>query len=416
MGGSSGQVCLLEWKNKKLRCEFNTKEKIRDVKFLHNNNFLAVAQKNNVCVYDSQGIELHNLKNMPEPVGLEYLPYHFLLASLSNMGSLVYQDVSTGRIVAEHKTKVREATCLRQNPYNAILCTGNRQGVIKMWTPNTGISVAELFCHQGVVLDCAINKNGTYMATTGSEGKLKVWDIRMFKEVYEYWCPKPCNKIAISDTGLLALSYNFNSIIWKDWHLEKQKSPYMKQETTNKRVISDLQFVPFEDFLGVGQQSGFSTWLIPGAGFSDYDTFEGGPGVTKRQRREIEVKKLLDKIPADTIALNPDVIGTIDRASKEVKEKERKAAMLEAEAKRLKNLKKKNKQRGREGPDDAVLKRQTKRDEVFRDRQRIANMERSKIRMAEKVKAKKEIDYVNENLDQLNSLPGIINKKIRKQS
>jgi len=77
MGGSSGQVCLLEWKTKKLRCEFNVKEKIRDVKFLHNNNFLAVAQKKNVCVYDAQGIELHNLKNMPEPVGLEYLPYHF---------------------------------------------------------------------------------------------------------------------------------------------------------------------------------------------------------------------------------------------------------------------------------------------------------------------------------------------------
>jgi len=335
---------------------------------------------------------------------------------MSNMGLLVYQDVSTGQIVAEHKTKVREATCLRQNPYNAILCSGNRQGVIKMWTPNTGIPVAELFCHQGVVLDCATTKNGMYMATTGSEGKFKVWDIRMFKEVYEYWCPKPCSKMSISDNGLLALSYGFNSIIWKDWYMEKQKAPYMKQETTGKRVITDMQFVPFEDFMGVGQYNGFSTWLVPGSGFSDYDTFEGGPGVTKRQRREIEVKRLLDKIPSDTIALNPDVIGTIDRASKEVKEKERKAEALEAEARKLKNLKKKNKQRGRDGPDGAVKDRQKKRDELQRERIRMGNMERTKIRQAEKVKAKKEIDYVNENLDQLNVLPGIINKKIRKMS
>ena len=203
--------------------------------------------------------------------------------------------------------------------------------------------------------------------------------------------------MSISDTGLLALSYNFNSIIWKDWYLEKQKCPYMKQETTGKRVISDMQFVPFEDFMGVGQHNGFSTWLVPGSGFSDYDTFEGGPGVTKRQRREIEVKKLLDKIPSDTIALNPDVIGTIDRASKEVKEKERKAEALEAEQRKLKNLKKKNKQRGRDGPDGAVKDRQKKRDELQRERIRMANMERTKIRQAEKVKAKREIDYVNEN-------------------
>jgi hypothetical protein len=41
-------------------------------------------------------------------------------------------------------------------------------------------------------------------------------------------------------------------------------------------------------------------------------------------------------------------------------------------------------------------------------------MERAQMRAAEKVKARREIDYVNENLDQLAVLPGIINKKISK--
>lgn len=351
---------------------------------------------------------------MPEPVGLEYLPYHYLLCSISKMGLLGYQDVSTGQIVVEHKTKVREATCLRQNPYNGILCTGNRAGVVKMWTPNTGVAVADLFCHQGVVLDCAITKDGQYMATSGSEGKFKVWDIRMMKEIYEYWCPKPCNKLSISDKGLLALTYGHSSIIWKGWFSEKQKAPYMKQESAGRKIICDHQFVPFEDFMGVGLDGGFSTWLIPGSGFSNYDTFENGPGITKKQRREGEVQKLLDKIPADTISLNPNVIGTIDKASKEVIAKERKTEREELEAKKLKNKKKKSKQRGRDGPDGAVLGKEKKREIQNRDRMRTANMERSQMRAAEKLKARREIDYVNENLDQLAMLPGIINKKISK--
>lgn len=39
LGSSQGHVALLDWKTKNLKCEFNVKQKIRDVKFLHNNQF-----------------------------------------------------------------------------------------------------------------------------------------------------------------------------------------------------------------------------------------------------------------------------------------------------------------------------------------------------------------------------------------
>lgn len=74
----------------------------------------------------------------------------------------MYQDVSTGKIVAEHKTKVREANCLKQNPYSGIICAGNRQGVVSMWSPNTGVALASLFCHQGAVLDIGLTRDGNY--------------------------------------------------------------------------------------------------------------------------------------------------------------------------------------------------------------------------------------------------------------
>lgn len=105
IGSSKGHIAQLEWKTKKLKSEFHVRERVSDVKFLQNTKFVAVAQQRCVFIYDDQGIELHRLGGMHDPLHLEYLPYHYLLASISERGKMVYQDVSTGDIIAEIKTK-----------------------------------------------------------------------------------------------------------------------------------------------------------------------------------------------------------------------------------------------------------------------------------------------------------------------
>ena len=75
-----------------------------------------------------------------------------------------------------------------------------------------------------------------------------------------------------------------------------------------------------------------------------------------------------NQLPSDTITLDPNVIGTIDKTNKAVLIKERIQEKLETEQRKLRNMKKKKKQKGRSTADKAVLDRETKRDQDKRDR------------------------------------------------
>lgn len=108
MGGKKGHIAMMDWKEKSLITEFSVHEKIRDVKFLQNEKLFAIAQQKYTYIYDDQGIEIHCLKHHIEPKFLEYLPYHFILVSATMRGHLKYQDISTGQIVAEMKSKKGE--------------------------------------------------------------------------------------------------------------------------------------------------------------------------------------------------------------------------------------------------------------------------------------------------------------------
>ena len=82
LAGRKGHVSTMDWRAGKLGCEIQLQETVRDAKWLHNDQYFAVAQKKYVYIYDHAGVELHCLKNHIEVTNMEFLPYHFLLASV----------------------------------------------------------------------------------------------------------------------------------------------------------------------------------------------------------------------------------------------------------------------------------------------------------------------------------------------
>jgi U3 small nucleolar RNA-associated protein 7 len=86
--------------------------------------------------------------------------------------------------------------------------------------------------------------------------------------------------------------------------------------------ISGLKFCPFEDVLGMGHSKGISSLIVPGSGEANYDTMEVNPYETKKQRRENEVHRLMEKIQPEMIMLNPNFVGQIDLAPADVLKEE----------------------------------------------------------------------------------------------
>eukprot|EP00894_Picocystis_sp_ML_P000298 jgi/Pico_ML_1/50815/g1956.t1 len=107
LGGSRGHLAHMDWQKGKVFTEVQLKEDTHAVKFLHNDNFFAVAQRKYVYIYDNVG----------------------------DTGVLHYQDTSTGEIIAQHRTRMGPVDCMRQNPYNAIINLGHKNGVVSMWSP-----------------------------------------------------------------------------------------------------------------------------------------------------------------------------------------------------------------------------------------------------------------------------------------
>lgn len=353
MAGAKGHVAAIEWETGKLKCEIEIGEKIRDACWLMNESLFALAQNRFVYIYDgASGAEVHRLKRHTEVDYLEYLPYHFLLSSIGGQGTLRYQDISTGAIVGEIATRMGRCSSLSLNPANGILHLGFVGGHVALHSPTVPGPLVTMQCHLAPVSALSIEPQGRWMATASVDGAVRLWDLRTYRKLCEvHPGTKRITSIAISQRGsIIATSSGSHVVTWRTDNLfslgkssnfdceyssdacstdskmdknstnisrkKNQLSPYLKH-TVAGEAISSLSFCPFDDVLGVGHSAGFSSLLIPGAGEPNYDSYEANPAAGRSQKREAAVRQVLEKLPAETIMLDPSLIGLVARTEEQ---------------------------------------------------------------------------------------------------
>lgn len=116
VGGRKGHIAMMDMLNMDLIKEFQVRETVRDVAFLHNEQLFAVAQKKYPYIYNRHGTEIHCLKEHGKALKLQFLEKQFLLASINSFGQLHYQDMSTGEMIANYRTGLGRTDVMRVNP------------------------------------------------------------------------------------------------------------------------------------------------------------------------------------------------------------------------------------------------------------------------------------------------------------
>lgn len=339
--GKKGQVAMIHCDTMQILAELQLKETIRAVKALHNHTMFAVAQKKYCYIYDQAGVELHCIKDQTYQTHLEFLPYHYLLVSAGDMADLFFRDISTGQQVCKMKTHLGPCRSMRQNPRNAVVQLGHSNGTVTMWTPTVKEPVVKMFAHAGHVTGIAVQ--GNHMVTTGADGAWKVWDLRNYQSLHGFRTfGHVAADVDISMSGLVTLGYGSHLEIWKDVLSggDKPRRPYLTEDYSG-RTVTSTRFRPYEDVLGVGLSTGFAGILVPGAGYANYDSFEANPFETKKQRREKEVHSLIEKLQPDSIMMDPNKIGNVDKVVVTKYKEEQEAIKKAEEAEEKKKLKKK---------------------------------------------------------------------------
>ena len=95
--------------------------------------------------------------------------------------------------------------------------------------------VVRLLAHtSSPITALAVSPDGKYMATAGKDNHFKVWDVRMYKTLHDYFSPATVDAMDFSGTGLLSLGMGSEVQVWKNSYKEKQKAPYMKHRLSRQ--------------------------------------------------------------------------------------------------------------------------------------------------------------------------------------
>lgn len=278
--------------------------------FLHNEQYCAIAS-DTLFIYNKNGQEVHHLSHERNVRRMAYLPYHFLLVTLSDQPFLRYLDTSMGKEVA--KLYVKEPSCCALSRRDdGIVLVGGTRGVVRLFSPNSKEPLCSLLVNSSKISSIAVRKNNFVCSSLQGTN---FYDFRNLKEPI-YKLPKSEN---VSLSNVLAMSYKNKITTFMNG------SEYIKE---TYQGVNSIEFAPYEDILAVGTRNGLSHMIVPGAGDPNIDFYEDSPFLTKKQRREREVKKLMEKIPSSFIGSKFIIEDAVEEEEERKEEEPKKRTAL----------------------------------------------------------------------------------------
>jgi len=307
LGSTRGHFATLDWQSKKLVQEFDVREQVNAITWLHQEQFFAAALSKWTRVYETEtGSEIHCINHFHKMKHLSFLPYHFLLVGAAERYKLHYLDISTGKKVSTVNTETpARINSMCQNKQNAVIHLGMQDGTVGLYTPNQEKGcVVKVLAMREPVQSIAVDHSGQYLATAGQSKRVNVYDLRnSYKPVCEHFLFGGSQNLSWSGSGLLAATYSNGWVnTYQGAHLAPIQKPYIGYHVPD--TIQDIDFCPMEDVLGIGYNTGFESILIPGAAKTSIDSYENNPFRTKKQKDHWEISRLLDKIPPKMIAID----------------------------------------------------------------------------------------------------------------
>ncbi|CAD6217471.1 unnamed protein product [Miscanthus lutarioriparius] len=185
------------------------------------------------------------------------------------------------------------------------------------------------------------NPYNAVIALGHAGGKVAMWKPTSVKPLVTMLCHHgPVTAVAFDRGGHLMATTGVDRKI-KIWDLRKYEG----------YQVGKVSFNPYGDILGFGPSMGFSSILVPGSA---------------KQERDEEVHPFLNKLPPETIMLNPNMIATV-RAPKNKEKKTSKEIEEEMEdaIEAAKNIERKKKTKGRSKPSKRANK---KEEDVFKSK------------------------------------------------
>jgi len=283
--------------------EIQIQKPIHSVQFLHDETMWAASQDKYLYVYNHEGVQVNEIITAQRTRYMQFLPYHFLLVCASpEKEALAFLDMSEKqKVVANMFNECLRSSCLRANPYNALVSVGSTKGTVSTWSPNIRKPVEELLAHKGTIRDIAFSRDGMRMVTAGDDQKISLWDVRNTSTMINTVKIPPgyiIKSIDVSGKDMVSLAYDNVVKVYNDAFTGQMKfeKPYMQHLLNRTQKVENVKFAPYEDILGIGHSQGYCSIVIPGSGQSQVDTSEVNifGNATARNRKEVQM--LLEKV------------------------------------------------------------------------------------------------------------------------